>query len=570
MKAIDEAGGPTRENLSSVPVPPAPESLGKATEGLLATSLLLGIDHASGALILADDSFSLPFEEAAAFLKGRVPLTKKEWNALEPKLRFRAFTVAALTTPDAVERVRTLAIGAVEKGTPLSEFWTAANAEGAAGIGASPWYWETVYRTNLQTSYNAGRAIELTRNQPEYLEFLGIGDIRQTEICRSRSGTILPASHPFWKTNWPPLHFSCRSTVRSVSQEEVDALRQVDPDWKPASDEALPEISAAKGFGGNPIETDSFWKMTAAMAKRAEELGMMPDIERLAKQAGIGIQDVQIVPKFRATRVPRKNQKTPQAAATDRGPPSSTPTEKVPTFTTVREAELWVVQTDLADACSFKGCDIKVVQEWAENLHKDLTQFPAARKNLQFFGTIQERNVRIRDTLAQKRASFYQGLGYNPTIANELALEEAGRWLRKNGYIARAGNIAQYAPLEGFKGICVNASYGKDHASFARLLEQNVASGHFPKGAGRVGAVAQHELGHLLDAVSGLHSTPELLSYWNGLSKAEIKTGLSFYASTSLPEFVAEAWSEYSISPTPRPMAVKVAELLIARLRSMP
>ena len=305
MKAVDEAGGPTVENLRAVPTLGAPEGLAKATEELFAASLLLGLDHASGKLELDDASFSLPFEEAVTFLKGRVPLTKPEWKDLEPKLRFRAFTVSALSTPDAVERVRTLAIGAVEKGTPLADFWSAAKAENAAGLGESPWYWETVYRTNIQTEYNAGRAIEFKRNQPEYLEFVGIGDVRQTDICRSRSGTILPATHPFWKTSWPPLHFNCRTTIRAVYAEEVEAIREANPDWRPTAEESIPREGAATGFGGNPVDEGSFWKMTAAMRDRAEKLGLIPAIERLAGDLGIPSKEIDIVPTYKAAKYPK-------------------------------------------------------------------------------------------------------------------------------------------------------------------------------------------------------------------------------------------------------------------------
>ena len=38
----------------------------------------------------------IPFNEAMQFLKSKVPMSKAEWLELEPKLRFRAFTVAQL------------------------------------------------------------------------------------------------------------------------------------------------------------------------------------------------------------------------------------------------------------------------------------------------------------------------------------------------------------------------------------------------------------------------------------------------------------------------------------------
>jgi SPP1 gp7 family putative phage head morphogenesis protein len=181
-----------------------------------------------------------------------------------------------------------MSITALEKGTPLSEYWTEASALSSSGLGASPWYWETVYRTNGQTAYNAGRATEFARVQPAYLEFVGIEDGRQTTICHARSGTLLPSSHWFWKQNWPPLHYNCRSTVRAVSREEIELMREIDPKWMPTDEAKLAGESPPGGFGGNPISTGSFYKLTPKMIERAQKYGIIDDLKDLAKRLGLG------------------------------------------------------------------------------------------------------------------------------------------------------------------------------------------------------------------------------------------------------------------------------------------
>lgn len=292
MGRVDDAGGPTLETLASPAYgKPAPDLVAE-TEKLLLGSYLLAMDHAASPLDLADpgDYAAIPFDEAIKFIKARVPLTKAEWKALEEQVRFRAFTIAALSEPDAIERIRKRMIVAVEHGSPLAEFWTAAAAENAAGLGSSPWYWETVYRTNVQTAYNAGRAAEFTKSQPEYMTLVGIEDLRQTEICASLTNPpiVLPATHPFWQTHWPPFHFGCRTTVRAVFQSEIDALRSGDPAWSISGDERLAGTEPpASGFGGNPIDTGSFYKLTPSMVMRAEQYGILPDIKELAKAIGL-------------------------------------------------------------------------------------------------------------------------------------------------------------------------------------------------------------------------------------------------------------------------------------------
>jgi SPP1 gp7 family putative phage head morphogenesis protein len=330
MRHVDEAGGPSIETLGAEYAYNVDEKLVRATEELLAVSYLLGRDHAKPPRDLADDPEipAIPFDEAVGFLRARVPLTKAEWSSLEPQLRFRAFTVAALATPDAIDRVRKSAISAVQDGTGLAEFWTKTAAEASAGIGAKPFYWETVYRTNVQTAYNAGRAAEFMRSQPEYLEFVGIEDNRQTEICAQRSGTILPATHPFWKSNWPPLHFNCRSTIRAVYQEEVDVLRAHDPNWEPTSDARITRDPPASGFGANPIETGSFYKLTPEMIKRASLYGIREDIEAFGKS--LGLKDLSI------------------PAVKVNPPRSSKPTKKknTPLFDNLKDPELKTLAQD--------------------------------------------------------------------------------------------------------------------------------------------------------------------------------------------------------------------------------
>ncbi|GEM_PF-3599204 len=217
---------------------------------------------------------ALFFKKAIAFMKSRVPVTKDEWTALEPKLRFRAFTVAALSSHDGIEQVRRMITSAIDEGKDVGQFWTEARALDAAG-----------------------RAAEFAREQPEYLEFVGIDDGNQSDICYALThpAIILPTTHPFWKTHWPPLHFKCRSTVRGIYSEEMDQIREENPEWKPSDVESLDQEPVAKGFGGNPIETESFYQMTPSMVERAREYGIMHDIEVFAESLGIKRRDIEII-----------------------------------------------------------------------------------------------------------------------------------------------------------------------------------------------------------------------------------------------------------------------------------
>jgi hypothetical protein len=104
-----EGTSPTIEAVKSAPFPDPEQVLIQDTERMLAGALLLGMDHADQKLHFEDPNpeyHPIPFDEAIQFLKARVSLTKAEWNDLEPKFVFRAFTTAKLTQCDYIESVR--------------------------------------------------------------------------------------------------------------------------------------------------------------------------------------------------------------------------------------------------------------------------------------------------------------------------------------------------------------------------------------------------------------------------------------------------------------------------------
>jgi hypothetical protein len=87
--------------FNSATLPNIDTKLVTDTEHVIASAMLLGMVHAHKSIDAADtDIPPIAFDTAAQFLKSKIPMTKQEWNALEPKLRFRAFTVARLAELD--------------------------------------------------------------------------------------------------------------------------------------------------------------------------------------------------------------------------------------------------------------------------------------------------------------------------------------------------------------------------------------------------------------------------------------------------------------------------------------
>lgn len=127
---------------------------------------------------------------------------------------------------------------------------------GARWARDSPRHWgapnaarlETIFRTNVQAAYNAGRFAELSRPAMRavrpFWKYVAILDGRTTATCAPLQGTVRPHDDDFWRTHWPPLHFNCRSTVVSLSRAEAARAGGATP---------VPKAAApGEGFGTRP------------------------------------------------------------------------------------------------------------------------------------------------------------------------------------------------------------------------------------------------------------------------------------------------------------------------------
>ena len=239
-----------------------------------------GVDEQAQAV---QDVEVLPFEEAVEYMRARLPLDAKEYYKLADKARFRAFTVSLLADGDLLAKTKNMLAKNLEEGGGLKDFLAKTDTDLLAGVGMAGagggWYWETVYRASVQSSYNMGRMIQFQANPPVALEFLGIEDSRQTDICRSLSNVVRPWGDPFWDTRIPPLHFGCRSTIRGIYDEEELPTKDGQVQWT-----REPDIHAQEGWGFNPLKDDRWFEMFPSMERRARAYGVQGIIEAAQKR----------------------------------------------------------------------------------------------------------------------------------------------------------------------------------------------------------------------------------------------------------------------------------------------
>lgn len=264
--------------------------MGEAAK-LFTRSLMLGLDSAvrknEFAELTAEDVENLPYAEAVEYLKKRDVIKKVDYNKLSDKMRFRAFTASRIADGDLLKRINSELIKNVNDGNGLKDFLSLTKTDilnkVGMGAGGQGWYWETVYRTNVQTAYNTGRMMGFEEDKPLALHFVGIEDSRQTDVCHSLSNVIRPYDDPLWEKYIPPLHFGCRSTVRAIYDED-----ELPEEWTSLEGIEKP----AKGFGTNPLENDSWWNELSSQVARAKEYGVQGEIE--AAKIALGVSSGQI------------------------------------------------------------------------------------------------------------------------------------------------------------------------------------------------------------------------------------------------------------------------------------
>lgn len=186
-------------------------------------------------------------KEAVRWFAQRVPFTRDELEQLDEATRKRAFYVSNVAQLRLVSDVHKAISKAIEKGTTLDAFKRAVGAKLAAEWGGpKPAVVETIFRTNVQSAYNAGRLeqfedpiIKALRPMRGWSVIL---DSRTTEfICRPLATVVVPADSTFAKTHIPPLHYRCRTGIMALSAEE-----------RARSPEHLPDVTPTEGFGGDP------------------------------------------------------------------------------------------------------------------------------------------------------------------------------------------------------------------------------------------------------------------------------------------------------------------------------
>ena len=185
---------------------------------------------------------TLPPKKAVEYLKNKGYAITWDWEELWQDAQAQAFTVAKATRLDILQDIREAVEKALAEGKTFSWFekeltpvlkakgWWGRqeHVDGETGevtqvqLG-SPWRLRTIYRTNLQTAYMAGRFQEQLANAEDrpYWQYVAILDSRTRPSHRAMNGKVFRYDDPFWGSFYPPNGWGCRCRVVALSQGNI-------------------------------------------------------------------------------------------------------------------------------------------------------------------------------------------------------------------------------------------------------------------------------------------------------------------------------------------------------------
>lgn len=219
-------------------------------------------------------AFGKPFAFQVAAFRLRLAELKAttSWKDVWQAEHDRAFMVAGAVKADVLADLAAAVDKAISQGTTLEEFrrdfrkivaekgWQISPAGQGTKKGEA-WRTKVIYRTNVATSYHAGRFAQLTAAKfPYWIYFHGNSSEPRLQHL-AWDGLILPADHPFWATHYPPNGWGCSCYVSGARSLKSAAILGGKPDlklpdnWQSIDPRTGAPIGVSKGWAYAPGAT---------------------------------------------------------------------------------------------------------------------------------------------------------------------------------------------------------------------------------------------------------------------------------------------------------------------------
>ena len=163
------------------------------------------------------------YPEAFEYLRARGIEPSADFYDRVEAARKQAWTMSKLSDLEHIGRIKASLEKAIAEGMSFDN-WRKENLADLQGLPKS--YQETVFRTTVLSSYNAGRWAHF-RDHAErrpILRYTAIKDSRTRPAHRALHGLMMPVDDPRGQTLAPPGGFNCRCTLMSLSERQAKGM----------------------------------------------------------------------------------------------------------------------------------------------------------------------------------------------------------------------------------------------------------------------------------------------------------------------------------------------------------
>jgi hypothetical protein len=121
---------------------------------------------------------------------------------------------------------------------------------------------------------------------------------------------------------------------------------------------------------------------------------------------------------------------------------------------------------------------------------------------------------------------------------------------------------------KGKLGIAIADAYAANPKKVAMFVEDSNKYNWIPKGCNKLDYISIHEFAHGLIHVYDLSRDPIIREIELDLmAEGKISKEVSLHAELNIREFIADCWSEYGLSDSPREPAMKVGDRILQFLQ---
>lgn len=175
--------------------------------------------------------FRKPFAEQVAFFRAKLGnlIPTETWTDVWKSAHDTGFMVAGAAKADLLADLAGAVDGAIADGKSIDwfrdQFDSIVEKHGWSYRGEYNWRTRTIYRTNMASSYSAGRLVQLKSGSFTHWMYRHSDSVAHPRPLHvSWNGLTLPTDDAWWSTHYPPNGWGCQCYVVGVSRATAARL----------------------------------------------------------------------------------------------------------------------------------------------------------------------------------------------------------------------------------------------------------------------------------------------------------------------------------------------------------